>query len=334
MAIVLPSCAFGDVIFTRPTASSSTVIPSAWVWEDGSDSDLYAYDDFILPADANLTEVRWRGGYTHAAMWGEVINFSIAVFEGYPGGNWPICGNPGENDAPYIYKIVTGSLCNPVAAPNGMKDHSFTLPSPLHLQGNKAYWLRVEGYQPLIPDWGIATSSQGNGSYFRFSTGSAMFNFMTGNIAFTLVGDFDATTISGAVSLTDWAAPLTGLPITVEILDSQLNVVDTKAAVLNENGHYAISTSQSGSRSVRISSLHFLKKRVGTINLAGTPVAGVNAVLTNGDPDGSGEVDAVDIDLVILGFGSADPTADMDGSGEVDATDIDITIANFGAVGD
>ncbi len=54
--------------------------------------------------------------------------------------------------------------------------------------------------------------------------------------------------------------------------------------------------------------------------------------LTNGDVDGSGEVDAADIDEVIADFGqtSAWILSDVDGSGEVDAADIDIVIANFG----
>ena len=334
MCLSLATCAFGEVIFSRPPAASPTIIPSAWVWEDGSDSDMYAYDDFILPASAHLTEVRWRGGYTHNAQWGQVINFSIAVFEGYPGGNWPICGNPGENDAPYIYKIETNSLCNPIAAPYGMKDHSFTLPVPLALQGNKAYWLRVEGYQPLIPDWGMATSTQGNGSYFRFSTGAAMFNNMTGNIAFTLLGDYAATLVSGRVTLREWMAPLTGVPVTIEFLDAGLNLVDTKVTSLDDNGRYTVSTPQSGSTFVRVVSPHFLAKRAGPYSLSGTPATGVDVTLLNGDPDGSGEVDAADIDLVIADFGSAEPLTDMDGSGEVDAADIDIVIANFGSTGD
>lgn len=56
-----------------------------------------------------------------------------------------------------------------------------------------------------------------------------------------------------------------------------------------------------------------------------------------GDVDFSQEVDAVDIDLVIMSFGATpgvagwDPLADCDLSGEIDAVDIDITIANFGS---
>lgn len=59
-----------------------------------------------------------------------------------------------------------------------------------------------------------------------------------------------------------------------------------------------------------------------------------------GDCDGSGEIDAVDIDFVIADFGivNGDPgfdgSTDVDGSGEVDAIDIDVVIANFGLTGD
>lgn len=57
--------------------------------------------------------------------------------------------------------------------------------------------------------------------------------------------------------------------------------------------------------------------------------------MQNGDVDGSGEVDAVDIDSVIANFGQTGvgPTnGDVDLSDEVDAVDIDIVIANFGGV--
>lgn len=60
--------------------------------------------------------------------------------------------------------------------------------------------------------------------------------------------------------------------------------------------------------------------------------------LYQGDVDGSGEIDAVDIDGVIVQFGTVtgEPgwvgTGDVDGSGEVDAVDIDMVIANFGLV--
>ncbi|MBL8061005.1 MAG: hypothetical protein JNK63_09860, partial [Chthonomonas sp.] len=61
----------------------------------------------------------------------------------------------------------------------------------------------------------------------------------------------------------------------------------------------------------------------------------VNVTLISGDIDGSGEIDAADIDAAIAEFGSTASTpADCDGTGEVDAADIDLVISNFGATGD
>ena len=82
---------------------------------------------------------------------------------------------------------------------------------------------------------------------------------------------------------------------------------------------------------------HLLKTTPGTSSAASTDYfANLGTVnLINGDPDRSGEVDAVDIDLVISNFGQTGVPAtqgDVDGSGEVDAVDIDVVIANFGAV--
>ena len=82
----------------------------------------------------------------------------------------------------------------------------------------------------------------------------------------------------------------------------------------------------------------FVRRKVGNISITplGTSIA--NFVLPNGDPDNSGEVDALDIDYVIANFGQVVPNiavnADIDGSGEVDAVDIDIVIASFGAIDD
>ncbi len=78
----------------------------------------------------------------------------------------------------------------------------------------------------------------------------------------------------------------------------------------------------------------WLKKKV-AIDLTDHGSFEVAANMQNGDVDGSGEVDAADIDLVISNFGQTGvgPTSgDVDLSDEVDAADIDIVIANFGGV--
>lgn len=314
-------------LFSR-APNAPGIIESSWVYPDGYDADTFAYDDFTLPANGTVTEVRWRGGGATATL----INFSITFFDSTAGGTQPLCGNPDISDAPYIYKKVTNSLCNPVAVGGGFYDYSYTLPVGQSFVGGHKYWLRIEGYTTSYPNWGIAKSTQGNGSYFRFITGLAMYQTVPGNTAFTLLGNFPATTVNGTVTLGDWAAPTTGVDLTVDLLDASNNVVDTQPCTLDISGGYSFTTSWIGSARLRMQSQHFLKKTVGPVALSGTTVNGVNAALVNGDVDGSGEVDAVDIDLVIAAFGSADTSADLDGSGEVDAVDIDIAITNFGAI--
>jgi hypothetical protein len=49
-----------------------------------------------------------------------------------------------------------------------------------------------------------------------------------------------------------------------------------------------------------------------------------------GDLDGNGLVDAGDIGVMLLRFGTADAAADLDGSGTVDAGDIGVLLLLFG----
>lgn len=97
---------------------------------------------------------------------------------------------------------------------------------------------------------------------------------------------------------------------------------------------YDQSTLSSGPLTLTFYGSSFLKRKV-NFTLSGSDVSLGTIAMTNGDPDQSGEVDAVDIDLVIAAFGdTASDDNDVDVSGEVDAVDIDIVIANFGAIDD
>ena len=69
-----------------------------------------------------------------------------------------------------------------------------------------------------------------------------------------------------------------------------------------------------------------------TIANEGPTVLPVAFGMVVGDVNGSGEIDAIDIDIVIANFGNMGGLSDVNNSGEVDAVDIDIVIGNFGAV--
>ncbi len=95
-----------------------------------------------------------------------------------------------------------------------------------------------------------------------------------------------------------------------------------------------VPASATGAAELVLDGSSFLK-RVVSINLTGSNQAIGNATMQNGDVDGTGEVDAADIDQVIAAFGNmGDNVEDVDVSDEVDAADIDIVIANFGGMDD
>ena len=115
---------------------------------------------------------------------------------------------------------------------------------------------------------------------------------------------------------------------------------DTTGAVIHStygplapSGLYeADAPDSSGTYTISIDGDYWLKQ---TIHHVGVYL-GVNELNFQprvGDPDGSGEVDAADIDFVIANFGSlTSVAADIDGSAEVDAADIDMVIAHFGEI--
>ena len=151
-----------------------------------------------------------------------------------------------------------------------------------------------------------------------------------------VAGFYDGTsqTLSCQMFLQD-----TGPFVTTRTINYTLTLGSTTIAsgpILATNSYtpFVVSTnrSHSGSASLTLDGASFLRKSV-TVVLTGTNQTLGQIDLQNGDVDMSGEVDAADIDEVILQFGQLSTVQpDVDASGEVDAADIDIVIANFGAL--
>ena len=155
-----------------------------------------------------------------------------------------------------------------------------------------------------------------------------------------IVTPLPRATVSGQLILNDWIGSTAGELANFE-LRSGTTVVETVFNVpLDANGHYSFQPSHLGTYTLAADVSHWLTKlRAAPVSLVGSvTLSNVDFTLANGDCDWSGEVDAADIDYVIVNFGQllGDPgyhvDADVDGSGEVDAADIDIVIANFGAL--
>lgn len=146
--------------------------------------------------------------------------------------------------------------------------------------------------------------------------------------------------LSGTISLNDFVGSRAGRAVSIVVTAvGSLTPLFSGSTTLGATGSYSINVPglSAGSYDLYIDGTPFLKKKR-SLSWTASGASGVNAALVNGDCDDSGEVDAVDIDLVIGAFGAVvgngnySVSVDVDGSGEVDAVDIDIVIANFGAV--
>lgn len=143
--------------------------------------------------------------------------------------------------------------------------------------------------------------------------------------------------VSGTVTLLDWMPDEAGYPVIAEVLVNNV-VVESHPITLGASGFYTFTCNTQGTIQIRIrDNGHFLSRKSAPITTLITMPITYSPALPNGDSDISGEVDAADIDKVIIFFGTVpgpgfDANADLDGSLEVDAADIDIAIAHFGSV--
>lgn len=152
----------------------------------------------------------------------------------------------------------------------------------------------------------------------------------------------EVVNVQGALLFGDTVPVFAESRFMVLTLSQGTNIIGSGSVVANNSitiFSVSVLDNEAGPAVLTINGSSFLKKKVPVTLNGGNVIVG-SVVLTNGDPDYSGEVDAADIDLVIANFGNTFPSStgnthtDVDCSGEVDAGDIDIVIARFGAVDD
>ena len=190
------------LVFEQPPDPAGGVAPSSWYPPDGSDSDSYVYDSFVLGASTPITEVRWRGGYQYLNS-GPVVDFVISFYATNVTGNEPDSGLPGEHDNHLARYRVGGTAGQTYAGTYGgivMYDYHYDLPQPFQATGGEKFWIQIEGETAGLPFWGVAWGTGGNGTHFRFY--NHIFNFWPHDTAFSLY-----TTGQPTYSITTAASP-------------------------------------------------------------------------------------------------------------------------------
>jgi hypothetical protein len=87
-----------DLFSQTPTASPSIVV-SSWLAPDGFDGDQWAWDNFTLPATADITAVRWTGGYAFGMYGGHPTDFMVSIYPSNGSLNEPRITNLPDGDA-------------------------------------------------------------------------------------------------------------------------------------------------------------------------------------------------------------------------------------------
>jgi hypothetical protein len=70
-------------------------------------------------------------------------------------------------------------------------DYRFALPTAFRAQAGVRYWVQIEAEQSY-PDWGFASAAGGPADhhYFRYLTGAHMFQSISGDLSFSLEGNW------------------------------------------------------------------------------------------------------------------------------------------------
>ncbi|MBL8061153.1 MAG: hypothetical protein JNK63_10620 [Chthonomonas sp.] len=247
--------------------------------------------------------VAWRGNVSGISSYGDIV---YGVFQTF---------------ASLYVDVFTGFLWTPTSGMQTMD------------QFMDAQWPGLRHPDLHINNFGnIAMSPDGDWA------SCTTFSFNTANVASTLALVHLGTPVRGTMTLNDFVGNKMSKTMSWTLLDNSNNAVETLSGKLDDQGRWVwivktdIST---GTWKVQADGGQFLKN---TATFSYATKNNVNFAMVNGDPDYSGEVDAADIDLVILHFGETPSSSgwnadvDLDGSDEVDASDIDVAIANFGAV--
>lgn len=181
------------LLLSYPPRTSGGFILSSWVSPNGSDKDVYAYNDFALPVTSSITEVRWRGGYSAKGVYGVATDFTVTFFATNATGVEPLVASP-DSDAIFLAKYQVGgnvsvTLVGEVGLDQTMYDYRYQLPTPFQAVGGTKYWLRIEALQPVYPDWGIAVGTGGDGMHFQYDAAGGQFRFAPYETSFMLLGN-------------------------------------------------------------------------------------------------------------------------------------------------
>lgn len=144
--------------------------------------------------------------------------------------------------------------------------------------------------------------------------------------------------VSGTLVLEGFEPSTAGQTVRVEVLQGG-TVVESLQTALGADDTFLFTAESEGSATLRFSFRTGLLKAV-AVDLAQSPISGLQIMVLNGDCDGDNEVSIGDFALLSGAFGANlgdpgyDEDADLNGDGSVDIGDFALLSTNFGEIGD
>lgn len=179
-ALVLSMPAFASTLFTQSFDQTGNVNASQNDTSQGGFGNFATtYDDFAVNGNNyTINEVQWTGGYFNPNQQGTITGWTISVY----------FDNGGQPGAPQYTTHISGTGNETFLGNfNGLPAYSYDV-SGLNfseLAGVK-YWLAVVPDLAFPPQWGWATSTDGNGVSYQDYFGQR--SQLAADEAFTLMG--------------------------------------------------------------------------------------------------------------------------------------------------
>lgn len=147
--------------------------------------------------------------------------------------------------------------------------------------------------------------------------------------------DDSTFTISGHITLLNYSANISQIPITVELKKSD-DSLTTKTIYPASNGYYNIPDVVAGSYTIRFKASHWLAALVSGVAVNNNINIG-NVTLRNGDANNDNAIDEADLSILSADWYNSppsNPNADLNGDGGVDEADLSVTSLNWYQSGD
>ena len=195
-----------DVVYNQPPNPNGGIFKSSLIEPNGSSSDEWVWDDFRLDWPQAITEIQWRGGYKFGSH-SPVIGFTLKIYPTNQTGYEPDVAHPPLES--YQLSDNAGETAADVLGGVQTYDYHYILPVPFQAAAGTKYWVQIEASQQsaaLAPDWGLSAGLGGDNHHFRKCCNEGLYQTITGDTAFTLLGP--GVPIRDLTALNDSPTPL------------------------------------------------------------------------------------------------------------------------------